>query len=248
MRCTLMSLGTLIALAGCVPAPVEPHPLVLDHVLSYAQGQESHVVEALTTAGFSVAPESHRFPDGVYGRYVIFEDSYIEILWLEPENTADEGTKAQAAWTKTGASPFGIGFRRAAANDEALPFPSIPQTQDWMLAGTEMRILGDPENRAQPGLFVVPAYMAANSEEVTEWRARNPDEAASLLSHPNNAAGISSVTVTVSGDVQVSPDMRLAETGTFLLAGEPALMTVRLKGEGGKVLDLRPDVPMVVEY
>ena len=114
----------------------------LDHVYLYAPARstEAEVVAALTHAGFLVS-QRNQFPDGVIGRYVRFENVYLEVLWYDGTTPTDAATRLQSRWESTRASPIGIGLHRANGSAQELPFPTRRFAASWLPPGTEMRLL-----------------------------------------------------------------------------------------------------------
>ena len=186
LHATLILAGGTLCCAGCGrAASLRAYPsseitaVELDHVYVFAPAQstEAEVVSALAEAGLRVSDRRSEFPDGVSGRYVVFDNGYLEVLWYDGSANGDSSTRRTAAWERTGASPMGVGLRRVAETPEALPFPTRGHSAEWMEPGTEMRLLGTSADTLARSLFVVPRSMAyPDSTELAAWVSSLPPD------------------------------------------------------------------------
>ncbi|NVJ61074.1 MAG: hypothetical protein HWE27_11835 [Gammaproteobacteria bacterium] len=242
------SQGPLRATESSTSAPM----IELDHVYvaPSLSASEDDVVQALRESGFIVDDNRNVFPDGVVGRYIRFDNAYLELLWLEPDATPIEQLERAFEWETTGASPFGVGLRRVPEAPEELPFPSRSYVAEWMEPGTEMRILNDEDELLAPALFVVPRYMEGfDAAEAAEWRAKDPKKAAKYLDH---SLGVKMVTaVRIVTQPEGFPQATEALNGTYveIVRGDEALMEIEFdNGAQGERKDYRPLVPLVISY
>ncbi len=204
---------------GSVAAAVD-----LDHVYLYVpqRSSEAAVVATLTSAGLTVQPKRNDFGDGVVGRYVRFDNAYLELLWHDGTTPIDEDSRRRTAWESSGASPFGVGMRRRLG---------VP---DWLRPGTEIRQLGTEGDSAAPDLFVVPAYLANRGTG----------------SHPLGVHRLTDVRVIVSPD-GLSDATRLVSDGriaTIVVGSEPAMFLTFDGGTKGLSVELRPLLPLTLSY
>ena len=234
----------------------EPRPtnssIELDHLYIFApiDTREEDVVQTLREAGLIVDESRNVFPDGVVGRYIYYDNSYLEVLWLLPDNTTDADTRRTAEWQTTGASPFGVGLRRRKDAPDQLPFPSRAYFAEWMRPGTEMRLLTEEEEVLAPELFVVPRYMAwRDAIDTAEWRSQHEAEAARTLDHSLGVKLLTGVRlVTLPASYPRSTEA-ICGTGVSIESGDEPLMEITFdNGIQGRSKDLRPVLPLVIHY
>jgi hypothetical protein len=267
MRVVPTHVALLVVLLACTASACQSRPstslrgplsvVELDHVYLYApeRSTEAAVVAALTQAGLRVTAQRNEFPDGVVGRYVRFDNAYLEVLWYDGVASTDADTRRRARWETTGASPFGIGLHRVNGAPEELPFATRGYTPPWYERGTEMRFLGTEADTQAPSLFVVPKERA-NLDTVTLERqlATAPsEELRRRLSNRVHALGIHRVTavrVVIRG-FDVSEAARLlTESGIVQIAGgnESLLVLGFDNAQRRESKDLRPVLPLVLNY
>jgi hypothetical protein len=231
----------LLSLAGPLACAARPGEGVaaaveIDHVYLYAPARsvEDAVVKALASAGLGLQPQRNDFGDGVVGRYVEFENTYLELLWYDGKTAADPDTLRRATWESSGASPFGIGLRRRAGVPEELPFPTRSFAAPWLRPGTEYRVLGAAGDHAAPDLFVVPAYAAS----------RRPG------SQPLGMRRLTDVRMTVV-PAGMTEGVELINQGRIAVIESgraPALVLTFDGGQRTQSLDFRPLLPLTLVY
>ena len=236
LKCAL-GLSCVVGFA-CGPRPVDKvaAAVEVDHVYVYAPAKsaEDAVVKALASAGLAVEPKRNDFGDGVVGRYVRFENAYLEILWYDGRTPTDAETRRHATWESSGASPFGIGLHRRAGVSGNLPFPTRSVVEPWMRPGTEERKLGGVEDFAAPDLFVLPDYLVN----------RRPGM------QPLGIRRLTSVRVTVSSDGMTNGVALMNRAGLAEIqpGGKPLLELVFDAGVQNRSLDFRPHLPLTIGY
>ncbi len=206
---------------------------------------------ALQAAGFTIrGTVATHAGGGTASVGLLFANAYLELLWVDPSVTVDpsraqawETVRRRAAWRSTGASPFGVGLRRAPGASDELPVGVTRYSAPWMRPGTAIETVSDVP--AAPALFVVPRDIALDAW-VQELRQREPEAF-------RHAAGVERLTrVVVAGPI------RLAPSATALLRDVPGLQVReepkhRLEltfddGRRNKQADLRPRLPVVVNF
>jgi Glyoxalase-like domain len=228
----------------------------LDHVYLYAptRSTEAEVVAALTQVGFRVS-QRNEFPDGVVGRYVRFDNAYLEVLWYDGTTPTDADTRWQSRWESTGASPIGIGLHRAKAAPQELPFPTRGFVASWLPPGTEMRLLGTEADTQAPSMFVVPEERAyADTPTLERQLATAPsEELKRRLSNRAHPLGVGSVTAVraVIDPSGISNAVRmLSESGLVeIVSGNAPLLELSFDyANQRESRDLRPLLPLVLTY
>ena len=231
-----LGLGCLVG--SCAPRPVDrvAAAVELDHVYVYAPAGsvEDVVIHALTSVGLAVEPRRNEFGDGVVGRYVRFENAYLELLWYDGKTATDAETRRRATWESSGASPFGLGLHRRAGVSRELPFPTRSVVEPWMRPGAEFRKLGGVNDFAAPDLFVV---------------ADSPTNRRPGL-QPLGIRRLTGVRVTViSGDETNGVALiNRSELAAIQRGVEPLLELVFDVGNKNRSLDFRPQLPLTMMY
>jgi hypothetical protein len=259
--CTVWLIVLLVCIASaCQKRPSPPNRISsaveLDHVYLYAPARstEAEVVAALTQVGFLVS-QRNQFPDGVIGRYVRFENVYLEVLWYDGTTPTDAATRLQSRWESTGASPIGIGLHRANGSAQELPFPTRRFAASWLPPGTEIRLLGTEADIQAPSIFVVPGERAyADTPTLERQLAAAPsEELKRRLSNRMHPLGVRSVTAVravvdpsgISEAVRMLNESRVVE----IIGGNAPLLELRFDNANRKELrDLRPLLPLVLKY
>jgi hypothetical protein len=200
---------------------------------------------ALEDAGFLKVPEVAKHTgQGTASVFFVFDNAYLELLWIEDAETlraADSGLAERFESVASGTSPFGIGLRRSGPETEGVPFATRAYIAEWMMPGTEIRIAQEQPLR-EPMIFVVPPYMAWTPSHARYGVAMN---------HENGARSVTSIRVSGPGMSELSePAGYLNRHGIVEIsdADRPLLKIELDAGRSGKVLDGRPDLPLVIRY
>lgn len=102
--------------------------LEVDHIFVYTlKGAASASV--LQELGFHCSNHLlRRVEQGTASKIIFFENTYLELIWIEDEHAAQQqavqtgiDTLARVRWQHTGASPFGIGLRGFSKTAELMP-------------------------------------------------------------------------------------------------------------------------------
>lgn len=229
----------------------------LDHLYVYAPSRstEGEVVLALEEAGINVSDHRQEFPDGIVGRYVLFNNAYIEMLWYDGNPDADVDTRRQAAWEITGMSPFGVGLRHIGEAQAGFPVPTRTYTTEWMTPGTTMLLLGSESDTLAPAMFVVPDYMAHPDSLAlhSDDSDLSPDERAQEIEDRTHPLGVGEINrvrlvVPVHGDSEAA--RQLSQSGIVQVEiGTRHLLEIELGGgASNELLDLRPVLPLLIRY
>ena len=228
----------------------QPHAEVVlefDHVFILVEkdAPEATTLERLGLRPFG-EPVRHT-GQGTASIGYMFENAYVELLWVDdPAVLAAEDPllSRRASWKRNGASPFGVGLRRAGVTSDTLPFPTRQRRAEWMRPGTAIYIAADTSNQMEPSFFVIPTYMA-----VPTFRPTMPDFA-DRTAHPLGARVLTRVSITMPRQELSSTSRWLAERAVLQLqTGQEHLLELELdRGAQGKVYDARPALPMLIRY
>jgi Glyoxalase-like domain len=227
----------------------------LDHVYIWVQpgAPEAAILER---EGFRVDPTAtHHVGSGTSSRSVLFENAYLELLYLDStvtdsaltamEKTANH---SRAQWRNNAAPAFGLGLRRRAGAADSLPFPTIRNHKPWMMPGTDIRATTTIDQLEAPDVFVVPAYMA-----LPAWieSVRSDSRQSGLLQHPSRVRQLTHVRLSLVDPKGLVASVRaLASAGVVEIdRGSAAVATLTFDGgRRGVVRDLRPSLPLVIRY
>ncbi|HST23622.1 MAG TPA: VOC family protein, partial [Blastocatellia bacterium] len=105
-------------------------PLELDHILIWVT-KGAPEIKALEDIGLQAFGETtHHIGQGTASKVFVFENAYLELIWVDDEQAATKNAartginmKTRAQWKQTGASPFGIGLHYLPGKASAAPFP-----------------------------------------------------------------------------------------------------------------------------
>jgi hypothetical protein len=204
--------------------------------------------EVLRSAGLQQAPEPATHDgQGTASTFFSFDNSYLELIWVEKPKDLETAVPELAARIHGEAdhpSPFGLGLRRTGDDDSRIPFSTRPHTAEWMIQGTAIGIAAG-QTVTEPMIFVVPGYMGWPS-----FLDARP-EIREQLDHP---AGLNRLTeIRFHGPRPQSPSQALRsvmETGAigWIDSDEHLLELVFDEGLGGKTIDCRPDLPLIIRH
>lgn len=241
-------LGLFILSSIATPATGQSG-IALDHVwiMVSPNAPERSV---LKDAGFQISPDINRHDgQGAASLTVEFENAYLELMW--PDSTvavapglerAVEKFRQRMLWRTSGWCPIGIGLRRTTASHGALPFPIWSWTADWMPKGSVMEMLTPRDDTRSPALFIEPPALTDTGDQAAR---------ASHYHHPIGARRITAIGLVSPKTYQPIAPLRYLEAQHILSLKQDDQWLLVLTFDGGKrkqSKDLRPDLPVVVQY
>lgn len=260
---SLLIACALILPLGCNPAEQkqppapEPFPLEVDHLFVWV-AKEAPEAEALVDAGLKVLEEvSKHAGQGTASRGCIFENAYLELIWIDDEKAAsDNSTRSgidfvgRARWKESGASPFGIGLHRVAGRTGVISFPVIDYWAEWMEPKTSIQFARDVSNPREPMYFVVPDSMAIPDAATVENLRKTDPAYAAMLVHPLGVRKITGIRVVAAGNGLTPTASALSEGGVLRVEeGDAPMMELTFDGGAKKqTIDLRPQLPLILKY
>jgi hypothetical protein len=214
--------------------------LELDHMF-VAVTHGAPEISGLVGAGFKEGERNCHAGQGTASTGVFFENSYVELLWLEDRHEAESASirrtcLAQRADPRQNVMPFGFGFRPAKDSEGSYPFGTWDYRPPYLPAGAVIPTGINSDRLAEPLFFILP------------WKSGPGYE---CPTHPNGARRVTKVSLTNN---QV--DDQSAEFAAFcalglveVSVGSTPLLEVELDDCGaGMSLDMRPEVPLVVRW
>ena len=253
----------LILTVGCNPAEKkqppapEPFPLEIDHLFVWV-AKEAPEAKALEAAGLKILEEvSKHTGQGTASRGCIFENSYLELIWIDDEKAASDNSSrsgidfvTRARWKESGASPFGIGLHRVAGRTGVIPFPVIDYWAEWMEPKTSIQFSRDVSDPKEPMYFVVPDSMAIPDAATLENLRKADPGYAAMLVHPLGVKKLTGIRVVTNGNGLIPTASALSEGGVLRVEkGDAGLMELTFDGGAEKqTIDLRPQLPLILRY
>jgi hypothetical protein len=227
--------------------------LEVDHLLLYdPEGVPG--VSILQEFGLHCSEQVvRRESQGTVSKIFFFENTYLELLWLEDENAV----KQQAAhtgmdilvrtrWQQTGASPFGIGLRCKPSPANLRRRSSRIRWAEWMRLGTPVNFSAENlASVAEPICFAIPHHLA-----LTTWLNRSCERHRQLISHPLGVKQLTGVKIAVNSNEELTNAVSLLERHGVVAIERGPYPLLELTFDGGsrgKVLDARPILPMLLK-
>ncbi|MEG4005571.1 VOC family protein [Microcoleus sp. Pol11C1] len=194
-----------------------------------------------------------RVEQGTISTIFFFENTYLELIWIEDEKAAQQHTArtgidvlARARWPQTGASPFGIGLRSLPEMTTQIP-GSRKHWAEWMHPDTFIKF--SPQNianAAEPICLAIP-----NDIALTTWLDRSCERHQQLITHPLGVKKLTSVKIAVDRDKELSEAVSLLDRNGVVAIERGTSPLLELTFDGGikgKIVDARPTLPMRLLY
>jgi hypothetical protein len=196
---------------------------------------------ALDGAGFLAGPSNTHPGQGTASRGILFENAYLELIWLTDAAEADsppiQRTRlGERLGPDSGACPFGIGLRRKGEGDAGLPFETWDYRPPYLPEGMSIEMSVSSEQIGEPLLFFLP-WLSEPAWPAPEHR--NGARRVTGLEMVLEEQGLNSGTLSA-----------ISETGLASFRnGADYFMDVELdEARTGNVLDLRPEVPLQIKW
>lgn len=194
-----------------------------------------------------------RVEQGIASRIIFFENTCLELIWIEDEYAAKQqavrtgiDTLSRVRWQHTGASPFGIGLRRKSETTKLMRHRR-KHWADWMRPNISVNFADDNlANAEEPICFVIPDSVALKT-----WLDCSIETHQQLISHSLGVKKLTNVKITVTSDKELTNAVSLLlrygvvaiERGT-----SPLLELTFDNGTRGEILDTRPILPILFKY
>ncbi len=255
IHATLLIFLAVSSTAGSLPGgTIEAQfPLELDHVFVWVT-KGAPEASALQQAGLQLQPETHQHHgQGTASKIFIFENVYLELIWIEDETVAAKNATrsgidmlTRARWKQTGASPFGVGLHRATGNSAELPFPVRHYWAEWMQPNTIIEFAQSVTNTSEPMYFVVPEYLSVGSP-ATQARLKEKLQGSA---HKLGVSRLTNLKIVTTGSRLTSTSEALTRGGIVTIErGTKAVAELTFDGaRQNKTLDLRTKLPLVLKY
>ena len=246
----LLSLSAACRPSGALPAADRVSRLELDHVFIVVEPGAAAGIAALESAGLTVRSEPSKHEgQGTASTAAMFENAYLELIWVDstvPVDAEHAATHAwfrrAEAWRENGRSPFGLGLHRSPGDTAALPVPVRLEAADWLPPGSAYELLQQPSDTLAADFFVVPAATA-----VPAWIARARERFPRTFEHAGGGRAVSLVRV-FGPESQEPAAFSVLRPGRIesVRAPEPLLELHLDEGPIERRTDLRPVLPLIV--
>lgn len=196
----------------------------LDHVFCFCEPQvpELQVVKKL---GFTVLPERTHQSQGTSNRCVVFEENYLEFIYLSSREEAEKNDlrlHERADWKSTKASPFGIALRGTIPEKDKNDFweykPVYAQGKSIFIHKFSQ------EHPEAPLLFVIPLPVGSSLAAMRPGNSSHLDK--SLLKHKSGTTRIEAVRI--SSPVALPEPFKISSVEVEI--SSMPHMTVQLEG------------------
>jgi hypothetical protein len=240
------------------PKPVEVFPLERDHIFVWVSPGAPEAARLQKLGLYTDGKVHKHVGQGTSSTVFSFENAYLELIWIDETEVArrkgqEMGTDmlARAAWKQTGASPFGVGLHHRPAGSGDLPFPAKKYWAEWMKPDTFISIAESSFNLKEPFYFVVPDYLAVPSADQLKLLLNSQPDYRRNYTHALGVRRLTGVKITSN------PVGKFSETAS-MLAKNGVVSVKRGKsphaeltfdgGTQGKVLEVRPTLPLSLRY
>ena len=234
------------------------YTLEIDHIFICVP-EKKHVSVLQQLGLFSPNWIVQRVEHGTSAILVIFENVYLEFIWVEDPFIAAQSSLqsgidilSRAHWQQTKASPFGIGLRSKAvpSNLQLNATKLFPQKDNFCSDRfvEDVPVYFSAENLAhqeEPLCFLVPNHIT-----ITHLLNLASDAHRYFVSHPIGIKKLTDVKVTIGSDKPISHvnlilSQAMIETK---IAASPLVELTFDEGNQGRVLDARPLLPLLLKY
>jgi hypothetical protein len=215
----------------------------LDHLFIMCDAGAPEL-SALAAIGLDAPPRrSTHAGQGTANACVVFDNAFLELLWVADENEARSPVTAPTrlwdrwAARRDGVCPFGIGLRPAATGG-APPFATWPYRPSYLPAGISIDMAKDTP-LAEPELF----FLAT--------ARRRPDFRELAARHASAVGPLTSVTIELPGATPLSPAcaaLQAAGAVRFAPAQRHGLRLGFGDRGAGRSADLRPALPLALDW
>lgn len=183
---------------------------------------------------------------GTACRRVFFRNAYLELIWVTDPDEAGGGVAAPLRlldrWSGRdgAASPFGV-CARPGTRDRP-PFPSFPYRPPYLPPGYAIHVATNAPRIDEPLLFHLPGAGPPDGY---------PPGRAQPLDHPLGVESVTRVRITTAGTRPRSAAAHAAARAGLLELRHDDAPLLRLTfdhGRAGRSADLRPHLPLVLDW
>jgi len=211
-------------------------PLALDHFFIRVH-KDAPEMQTLITHGLHHSGYFYRHSGmGTKGTYFNFENIYIELLWIEDE------TEFEPLSNIIGKPAFGIAFHHKAGNKMPLPFETNAFHWEWLPPDSFLHFAKRDPASLEPLFFVVPDSIVNREED--------KDTPSEITTHPLGIKRLSALRVIIpSQELSATAQLLSANTNVKIENGSESRLELTFDHEAqGKIVDVRPTLPLLIRY
>ena len=173
---------------------------------------------------------------GTKGTYFNFENLYMELLWIEDE------TEYMPLSSMFGKPTFGIAFHHKAGINVPLPFETNAFHWEWLPPDSFLHFAKRDPASLEPLFFVVPDSIVHREED--------NDTPSEITTHPLGIKRLSALRVTIaSQELSATAQLLSANTNAQIENGSENRLELIFDNEAqGKIVDIRPTLPLIIRY
>lgn len=218
--------------------------LEVDHLQIYT-GIGLPSVSAFQGLGLNDANQIvRREAQGIASTLFFFRNAYLELIWIEDENTFQQyaaQTKmnllTRSQWRQTGASPFAVGLRSKA----------YYQSSTWGYSENTINFSADNlEAIREPLCFMVPPQIA-----LTNWLDDANEIHQQFLTHPLGVRRLTGIKIKMTTHKSLTNAVSLLEDNGIIAIerGMTPLLELTFDGNArNQLVDARPILPLQLRY
>lgn len=239
------------------PAPTTPamsgERYALDHIFFFSDGFAPELAYTEQQGFLSWPFPNTHTGQGTTGRYIYFDNAYIEYLWIDDIDAANTNIphansdfNERNNWRNDPTiSPFGIGLRDL-REGEAHAFETSAYTAEWMRGNFELYPTESAPNSHEPWVFFLPSDITGNPRDQFEGRA------AERLDHPNGARIVTAVTLVLPTGQEPSLTLRTLEADGLISIAHDNEHRIEIEFDNGaqdRTTDMRSrGMPVIFRY
>ena len=236
------------------PVNTDPFLLEVDHLVIYTADPIA-AISILQELGLHSSNQIvRREQQGTASTLFFFENSYLEIVWIEEHQKvrqyrAQTGIDilSRADWKQTGASPFALGLRQT-TNPSLFAYRDGENgTPQWLNLDGWVNFASDNlATLSEPICYSIPNLMA-----LTTWLDYSCEEHQQLITHPLNIKKLTDIQITLTQHNFSTQAVSLLELHNLLSIKRgttPQLALTFDHHTQGQYIDVRPILPLVLKY
>ena len=231
--------------------------LQLDHVLIWVD-KDAPEIEILKKSGFTSIIAGKHTGQGTSGKYIFFLNFYIELLYISDNTEALNNLDnfgcnyiERSKWRENKSSPFGLGLKMPSFIKDRIPFDYFEYKAIWMRKDG-LLMARNNINLKDPLVFLLHPYMEFPNYDSTEEMLNDdkPEDFKKNHIHDNGIKTLTSYRIYVKTKTGLSKTCyELQRNGINLVKGDEDILELTFDNNiNKKVIDFRPNLPVLVRY
>jgi hypothetical protein len=195
----------------------------------------------------------HRFEQGTASIVIFFENIYVELVWIENRERAEQYSKshgidilAHSNWKETGGSPFGIGLRTKAEKINIKSQLENLQTKNENLNISAKFSSDNLSQIEEPIFFLVPDELA-----LTAWLDYSFEQHRQLITHPLGIKKLTKLKVGLDTNKKLTNTICLLEQNQVIFFQKNSVPLLELTFDNyfqQQTIDTQPLLPIRIKF